>query len=105
MSLSYSYKPLLTQVLLNLTRPYRKVTMSFLARELAMAVEDVEEILVDLILDDRLVARINQTSGHVTLSGSSSVTEQSSLLQMNSLARWADTLTSANDNFASRLMM
>ncbi len=93
------------QVLLNLTRPYRKVTMTFLARELTMTEGDVEEILVDMILDDRLAARIDQTTGHVVLFGSSSVTEKSSLLQLSALARWADTLTSANENFATRLMM
>jgi hypothetical protein len=56
-------------------------------------------------LDDRLAARIDQTTGHVVLFGSSSVTEKSSLLQLSALARWADTLTSANENFATRLMM
>jgi hypothetical protein len=39
-----------TQVLLNLTRPYRKVTIAFIARELALDVSEVESLLVDMIL-------------------------------------------------------
>ncbi len=79
--------------------------MTFLARELTMSESDVEEILVDMILDDRLAARIDQTTGHVVLFSSGSISEKSALLQLSSLARWADSLTSANENFASRLMM
>jgi hypothetical protein len=37
-------------VLLNLTRPYRKVTIAFIARELALDVSEVESLLVDMIL-------------------------------------------------------
>lgn len=49
------------QVLLDITRPYSKVTFSFLVDELLMSKEEVEALLVEMILDYRLTdARIDQ---------------------------------------------
>ncbi len=95
-------------MLLNLTRPYRKVTLAFLARELALTEPEVEELLVDLILDDRLAAHIDQTTGHVVLGAGTSAAGASggdrAQQHLNSIAKWAEALATANESFGSRLM-
>lgn len=92
------------QVLLNLTRPYRKVTMAFLARELSLGEPEVEEILVEMVLDDRLNARIDQTNGHVILLSEGS-SDRCASQQLGAVAKWAEALATANENFASRLIL
>ena len=76
-------------MLLHLTRPYRKVTLQFLADELSLTVEDVESLLVDMILDERLAAHIDQIKGFVILGDDRGTVEVKTL---QSLAKWADIL-------------
>lgn len=82
------------QVLVNITRPYQKVTLSFLAQvkhedrssillgprsahlrflisiqELNLSREEVERLLVDMILEERLIGQIDQIAGYVKLGG------------------------------------
>lgn len=111
----------ISQVLLNLTRPYKKVTVAFLARELALNVDEVESLLVDMILDQKLSAHIDQIKGHVILeqsataegaSGQASSAGQS--LSRNSqnaqdalfasINKWADALALSNETFGNKLM-
>ncbi|CAM9586252.1 unnamed protein product [Chrysoparadoxa australica] len=56
------------QVLLALVRPYEKVSLDFLAAELELSVKEVEELLVDLILNDRMEGLIDQINGCLNLS-------------------------------------
>jgi COP9 signalosome complex subunit 2 len=54
------------QVLLDITRPYNKVTFSFLVVELLMSQEEVEALLIEMILDHRLTdATVDQVKGCV----------------------------------------
>lgn len=96
------------QVLLNMTRPYQKVTLAFLAEELSLSVPDVESLLVDMILDDRLSAQIDQIRGYVTLMGKgrASVDDRQTMESktLHALSRWADTLGSVTGVLASRLL-
>jgi hypothetical protein len=48
---------------LNITKPYQKVTLKFLVAELSLNIEDVESLLVDMILDERITAHIDQIKG------------------------------------------
>ena len=43
------------------------MTLSFLSTELELSVDDVESLLVDMIMDERISAHIDQMSGIVTL--------------------------------------
>lgn len=53
-----------TQVLRRVIRPYTRISLSAIAKELNdIAVSDVENLLVSLILDGRLDGRIDQVSG------------------------------------------
>lgn len=90
------------QVLLNLTRPYRKVTMSFIARELALSAEEVEALLVDMILDQKLSAHIDQIKGHLVLQHQAAVDSSDELFV--ALNSWADSLALSNEGFGNRIM-
>jgi len=92
------------QVLLNMTRPYQKVTLSFLAEELSLSVTDVESLLVDMILDDRLAAHIDQIKGYVTLTGKGLREETMENKTLQALGRWADTLGSVTANLPHRIV-
>lgn len=111
----------IVQVLLNLTRPYKKVTVAFLARELALNVDEVESLLVDMILDQKLSAHIDQIKGHVILEqdssgvgasgqagGAGQVQSRSSANAQEalfaSINKWADALALTNENFGNKLM-
>ena len=85
---------------MNLTRPYQKVTLKFLADELSLSVEDVESLLVDMILDDRVVAYIDQIKGFVTLGKGRESVETKTLI---SLSNWADILGNVTNGIADRI--
>ena len=80
-------------------RPYSRVTLKFLAQELDLSEPDVETLLVDMIMDMRIQAQIDQITGVVTIirpknSGSDDI--------MNTLGDWADTLSTVTENFVNR---
>ena len=53
-----------TQVLRRVIRPYTRITLAAIARELNdIPVQDVESLLVSLILDGTLEGRIDQVKG------------------------------------------
>jgi COP9 signalosome complex subunit 2 len=56
-----------TKVLLKLIKPYTRIKMQFVAKELFITVEEVERLCVDLILDQQLDGFIDQIQGMVTL--------------------------------------
>lgn len=55
------------QVLINLVKPYQRVTLAFLAQELELSEKDVEGLVVDLIRDDKLPGLIDQTENWLAL--------------------------------------
>ena len=89
-------------MLLNITKPYQKVSLSFLARELSLTDVEVEGLLVDLILDERISARIDQINGCVLL-GSVHRDLGVEGKKMQYLARWTDSLESLTDAFVKKI--
>jgi len=86
-------------VLLNLTRPYQKVTLEFLGKELTLSVLEVEKLLVDMILDQKMSARIDQINGYLVLGGDSSTVEGK---KMQAITKWANTIATISDSLASK---
>lgn len=60
------------QVLQNLIKPYRCVSLDFLAQELNVPVAEVTSLLVQLILDEKIAARIDGTQGFLHVASQSS---------------------------------
>lgn len=80
-SFLYSYlEPLIRkircQVLQVLTKPYRAMKLSYIARELMISVDDAESLCVAMILDGQLPATIDQITGMVQLHHDSAAAAQ-----------------------------
>eukprot|EP00752_Nemacystus_decipiens_P013861 g12307.t1 len=87
-------------VLLHLCKPYKKITMSFMAGELNLKVEEVETLLIDLILDQRLHAKIDQIEGFLLLEGSKETTTSR---KHDAMERWSNALKSLNLHLVERV--
>ncbi|CAJ0842224.1 4836_t:CDS:10 [Entrophospora sp. SA101] len=55
-------KNIRTQVLLRLIKPYTRIEIPFVSKQLNIPAQDVEDLLVGLVLDNKIVGRIDQSS-------------------------------------------
>ncbi|CEQ40472.1 SPOSA6832_02107, partial [Sporobolomyces salmonicolor] len=55
------------QWILDIIKPYTRIEIAYLARQLGIPNEQVEEIVVALILDEKIQGRIDQVSGRLEL--------------------------------------
>ncbi|KAN0060288.1 hypothetical protein ACQY0O_007617 [Thecaphora frezii] len=60
-------KGLRTQYLIDIIKPYSRIELSFLVRELNIEVERVEDLVMSLILDGKIHGKIDQVCGFVEL--------------------------------------
>ena len=88
------------QVLLMLVTPYQRIRIEFVARELKLELSDVEMLLVDMILDQRIFGKIDQINGFLLLGG-----EKSSVLskKYDAVEKWNSTLKSLSQNLGARV--
>lgn len=98
-------------VLVNMIRPYKKVTLEFLSKQLYMTVEQVESMLVDMIQQGEIDAVINQIDSYLLKQGEVASDASKLALRRESvpekkakaLGRWADALSQISDNLVSQL--
>ena len=86
------------KVLCEMVRPYTKVKLDYLAREINVTVSEVELILIELILDSKIHGQIDQRDAMLSLSGG--VTEKSfqgTNTKYQALGSWANKLRSFNE--------
>lgn len=72
----------------------------FLSQELSLKFTEVEALLVDLILDQRLNAKIDQIEGFLLLEGSK---ETSTSRKHDAMERWTNALRSLTSHIAERV--
>lgn len=60
-------RSLRTQWILDIIKPYTRIEIDYLARQLGIAADEIEEILVALILDDKVQGRIDQVEKRLEL--------------------------------------
>ncbi|ORZ16492.1 PCI domain-domain-containing protein [Absidia repens] len=60
-------KNIRTQVLIKLIKPYTRIEIGFISKQLNISAEDVEELLVGLILDGKIAGQIDQVSNRLEL--------------------------------------
>jgi len=60
-------RSLRTQYLIDLIKPYTRLELSFLAQQLNVDKDEVEELLIGLILDGKVEGRINQVTMRLEL--------------------------------------
>ena len=86
-------KNIRTQVLVKLIKPYTRITIPFISRELNIPESDVEALLVSLILDSRIHAHIDQVSQVVELRRGDDGMERSKHVE-----RWAAQIQATHAN-------
>jgi COP9 signalosome complex subunit 2 len=86
-----------TQVLLKLVTPYRCIDLAFLAQNLNVTVVEVEELLVMLVLDQKLRGLIDQTTGILTLHSG----DDSAVRKYDALEKWVESLSSLQTTLVS----
>jgi len=77
-----------TQVLLKILTPYTKIRVVFLAEELNVANKEVEDLMVSLILDNKIRGRIDQVNHILELDAS----KGSSFWKYRAVDKWAQQL-------------
>lgn len=88
------------QVLLALVKPYQTIRLGFIARELTLPQPDVESLLVDMILDKRVVGKVDQINGFLQLGdGKSSLVSK----KYDALAKWSEALGSLSATLGARV--
>ncbi|CAO3586556.1 unnamed protein product [Absidia cylindrospora] len=60
-------KNIRTQVLIKLIKPYTRIEIGFISKQLNISAEDVEELLFGLILDGKIAGQIDQVSNRLEL--------------------------------------
>lgn len=94
------------QVLLNLIRPYQKVNIQYLGKELSISNEEIESLLIDLILDQKLKnAYIDQIKNHLIIEKKCNINNNTNIPPdhiFKSLSKWADTLITINESFGDQ---
>ena len=89
------------QVLLNVLKPYKRVKMQFLADQLHIESERVENILIAMILDRKIEGvRIDQIHGVVVLEGAGASQQEKKL---QSISKWASSLDELSGGFQAKL--
>eukprot|EP00928_Gymnodinium_smaydae_P055819 TRINITY_DN39294_c0_g1_i1.p2 TRINITY_DN39294_c0_g1~~TRINITY_DN39294_c0_g1_i1.p2 ORF type:complete len:452 (+),score=144.24 TRINITY_DN39294_c0_g1_i1:163-1518(+) len=87
------------QVLQNIIAPYRRVSLQFLAKEINVSQDEVVSLLVQLILDERIAARINGSEGFLHVNAES--TEQAK--KFTNVQKWVDTFERIHNGLLGKL--
>ncbi|KAG1437884.1 hypothetical protein G6F56_012884 [Rhizopus delemar] len=82
-------KNIRTQVLIKLIKPYTRIDISFISKQLNVPEPDVEELLVGLILDERISGKIDQVNHRLELDRRSTDARK-----YEALANWSENVSS-----------
>ncbi|KAF9187420.1 hypothetical protein BGZ51_006252 [Haplosporangium sp. Z 767] len=81
-------KNIRTQVLIRLIKPYTRIEIPFISRQLNIPAQDVEDLLVGLILDKKIAGHIDQVNQRLELQRQTTGT-----LRYNAMDKWSTNLT------------
>ncbi|KAF8899159.1 PCI domain-containing protein [Infundibulicybe gibba] len=81
-------RSLRTQYLIDLIKPYTRLELSFLARQLNVEIGEVEELLIGLILEGTVEGRIDQVGMRLELDRKQSLEKK----RYSALQKWTETL-------------
>ncbi|KAI0756545.1 PCI-domain-containing protein [Daedaleopsis nitida] len=83
-------RSLRTQYLIDLIKPYTRLELAFLAKQLNVDTEEVEELLIGLILEGRIEGRIDQVAMRLELESKHSLQKK----RYGALDKWTTALDS-----------
>lgn len=81
-------RSLRTQYLIDLIKPYTRLELAFLAKQLNVATQEVEELLIGLILEGKVEGRIDQVSMRLELDRKQSLEKK----RYAALSKWTEAL-------------
>jgi COP9 signalosome complex subunit 2 len=84
--------------ILELSKPYSRINCQFLATQLTIELEEVEELVVRLILDNEMEAKIDQVKHVVQLQS-----HADSAARYRALERWSVQINGVSKAIASSL--
>ncbi|KAL7004289.1 hypothetical protein EMMF5_006175 [Cystobasidiomycetes sp. EMM_F5] len=91
-------RSLRTQWIIDIIKPYTRISVSYLAKQLSISADDVEEILVALILDGRVKGHIDQVTGELELENQN----QTDSKRYASLTKWTDTINKLQSTIVNK---
>ncbi|KAI0692976.1 PCI domain-containing protein [Cytidiella melzeri] len=81
-------RSLRTQYLIDLIKPYTRLELSFLAKQLNVEIDDVEELLIGLILEGKVEGRIDQVAMRLELDRKQALEKK----RYSALEKWTEAL-------------
>jgi len=81
-------RSLRTQYLIDLIKPYTRLELSFLGKQLNVEIEEVEELLIGLILEGKVEGRIDQVGMRLELDRKQSLEKK----RYAALNKWTEAL-------------
>jgi len=92
-------KNIRTQVLLRVIRPYTRIRLSFIATELNIPLNEVEDLLVSLILDGHIDGHVDQIGSLLLLADKAGDTKK-----YNALEKWSKQLATLQQTVYNKLV-
>ncbi|KAF8320521.1 PCI domain-containing protein [Cantharellus anzutake] len=93
-------RTLRTQYLIDLIRPYTRLELSFLAKQLNVDKEEVEDLLIGLILEGKVKGRIDQVGARLQLDSSRTLEKR----RYAALEKWTEGLEKVHGSIVGRFM-
>ncbi|KAG1142009.1 hypothetical protein G6F37_007887 [Rhizopus arrhizus] len=90
-------KNIRTQVLIKLIKPYTRIDISFISKQLNVPEDEVEELLVGLILDERILGKIDQVNRRLELERRSTDARK-----YEALAAWSENVSNLSKTVMSK---
>eukprot|EP01104_Vermistella_antarctica_P020845 TRINITY_DN9107_c0_g1_i1.p1 TRINITY_DN9107_c0_g1~~TRINITY_DN9107_c0_g1_i1.p1 ORF type:complete len:448 (-),score=157.92 TRINITY_DN9107_c0_g1_i1:166-1509(-) len=94
-------KSIRTQVLLKTLKPYTRIRLPFISRQLNIPEKDVETLVVSLILDRKILGKIDQVNSLLILDSAGSVESQT----FTSVDKWATQLAALQTTVTNKLVV
>ncbi|KAF8308424.1 PCI-domain-containing protein [Clavulina sp. PMI_390] len=92
-------RSLRTQYLIDLIKPYTRLELTFLAQQLNVEKDEVEELLMGLILEGKVKGKIDQVASRLELESSRTLEKR----RYNALEKWTESLESMQVQILGRL--
>ncbi|KAG6846061.1 hypothetical protein H0H87_006425 [Tephrocybe sp. NHM501043] len=91
-------RSLRTQYLIDLIKPYTRLELSFLGKQLNVEIEEVEELLIGLILEGKVEGRIDQVGMRLELDRKQSLEKK----RYAALNKWTEALEAVHGAVVSK---
>lgn len=91
-------RSLRTQYLIDLIKPYTRLELSFLSKQLNIEIDEVEEMLVGLILEGKVEGRIDQVRMRLELDRKQSLEKK----RYAALSKWTEALEGVHGSVVSK---